>query len=87
MKENLARRVLKLTKEVFLFCDPEHGDTVASGKAYGSLGSTYLSQGEIGKAIEYHAQDLAIAKVGGDRAGEGMADGKGGRGAPENNFE
>jgi hypothetical protein len=63
------------------------GDRAGEGKAYGSLGSTYLSQGEIGKAVEYHAQDLAIAKEVGDRAGEGMADGKGGRGAPENNFE
>ena len=36
---------------------------------YGSLGNAYQSQGHYAKAIEYHTQDLAIAKEVGDRAG------------------
>jgi tetratricopeptide (TPR) repeat protein len=44
------------------------------GKAYANLGNEYRSQGDFSKAIDYHAQvaqDLAIAKVVGERAGEG----------------
>ena len=33
----------------------------------------YWSQGDFDKAIKYHKQWLAIAKEGGDRAGEGRA--------------
>ena len=40
---------------------------------YCILGIAYQSQGDFNKAIEYHAQHLAIAKEVGDRAGEGMA--------------
>jgi hypothetical protein len=48
------------------------GDRAREGRAYGNLG-IYQSQGDFSKAIEHHAQDLAIAKEVGDRAGEGMA--------------
>jgi hypothetical protein len=40
---------------------------------YCTLGNVYHSLGNFSKAIEYHAQDLAIAKEVGDRAVEGMA--------------
>ena len=40
---------------------------------YGKIGCGYRSQGDYVKAIEYHKQDLAIAKEVGDRAGEGTA--------------
>ena len=43
------------------------------GRAYGHLGNTYQSQGDFSKAIDHHAQHLAIAKEVGDRAGEGGA--------------
>ena len=43
------------------------------GGAYGNIGCAYRSQGDYAKAIEYHMQDLAIAKEVGDRAGEGKA--------------
>jgi hypothetical protein len=43
--------------------------------AYGNLGIAYQSQGDFSKAIAHHAQDLAIAKEVGDRAGEGRAHG------------
>ena len=43
------------------------------GRAYSGLGIAYGSQGQYGKAIEYHTQDLAIAEEVGDRAGEGRA--------------
>ena len=49
------------------------GDRAGEGGAYGSLGNAYQSQGDFAKAIEYHTQDLAIAKEVGDRAGEGKA--------------
>jgi tetratricopeptide (TPR) repeat protein len=39
---------------------------------YGALGCAYQSLGDFGKAIEYRAQCLAIAKMG-DRAVEGQA--------------
>ena len=38
------------------------GDRAGEGRAYGDLGSTYQSLDDFGKAIEYHTQDLAIAK-------------------------
>ena len=41
--------------------------------AYGNLGSAYFLQGGYGKAIEYYAQHLEIAKEVGDRAEEGKA--------------
>ena len=40
---------------------------------YANLGIAYHSQGDFSKAIEYHTQDLAIAKEVSDRAGEGVA--------------
>jgi tetratricopeptide (TPR) repeat protein len=40
---------------------------------YCTLGNACQSQGSFSKAIEYHGQDLAIAKEVGDRAGEGGA--------------
>jgi tetratricopeptide (TPR) repeat protein len=40
---------------------------------YCTLGNAYQSQGGVSKAIEYHTQDLAIAKEVGNRAGEGRA--------------
>ena len=40
---------------------------------YCKLGNSYLNLGDFAKAIEYHTQDLAIAKEVGDRAGEGGA--------------
>ena len=40
---------------------------------YSALGNAYFLLGQYGKAIEYHTQDLAIAKEVGDRAGEGKA--------------
>jgi len=40
---------------------------------YCTLGNAYHSLGNFSKAIEYRAQDLAIAKKVGDRAVEGMA--------------
>ena len=40
---------------------------------YSALGNAYKSQGQYGKAIEYHTQHLAIAQEVGDRAGEGRA--------------
>jgi len=43
------------------------------GVAYGNLGCAYFSKGDYAKAIEYHTQDLSIAKEVGDRAGEGAA--------------
>ena len=43
------------------------------GRAYGNLGIAYRSQGDYAKAIEYHAQDLEVAKEVGNRAGEGQA--------------
>jgi len=49
------------------------GDRAGEGRAYGNLGIAYQSQGDVSKAIEYHAQDLAIAKEVGDQAGEGRA--------------
>ena len=47
----------------------------ASG-VYCILGRAYRNLGDFNKAIEYHAQHLAIAKEVGDRAGEGRAYGK-----------
>jgi tetratricopeptide (TPR) repeat protein len=51
----------------------EVGDRAVEGGAYGNLGSARQSQGGYAKAIEYHAQDLAVVKEVGDRAGEGSA--------------
>jgi hypothetical protein len=44
------------------------GDRAGEGRACGSLGIAYCSQGDFSQAITYHAQDLAIAKEVGDRA-------------------
>ena len=49
------------------------GDRAGEGKAYGNLGNAYHSLGKLQEAIEYHNQDLSIAKEVGDRAGEGAA--------------
>jgi hypothetical protein len=49
------------------------GDRAGEGRAYGNLGNAYDSQGDYAKAVEYHAQSLAIAKEVGDQAGEGRA--------------
>jgi tetratricopeptide (TPR) repeat protein len=38
-----------------------------------NLGNAYVSLGDYSKAVEYHAQHLAIAKEVDDRAGEGVA--------------
>ena len=43
----------------------------ATGRVYGNIGNACESQGDFSKAIEHHAQCLAIAKKVGDRAGEG----------------
>ena len=51
----------------------EVGDRAGEGGAYGNLGIAYDSQGDFSKAIEHHAQCLAIAKEVGDRVGEGRA--------------
>jgi len=40
---------------------------------YHTQGNAYRSQGDFNKAIEYRAQDLAIAKEVGNRAGKGRA--------------
>jgi hypothetical protein len=48
----------------------EVGDRAGEGMAYANLGNAYWSQGDFSKAIEYHAQHLAIAKEVGDLAGE-----------------
>jgi len=45
----------------------------ATGRVYGNIGNACESQGDFSQAIEYHAQDLSIAKEVGDRAGEGAA--------------
>ena len=45
----------------------------ASAEEGARPGNAYQSQGDFSKAIEYHAQDLAIAKEVGERAGEGQA--------------
>jgi hypothetical protein len=60
----------------------EVGDRAVEGGAYGNLGSACQSQGGYAKAIEYHAQDLAVAKEVGDRAGEGSAYGNLGNALP-----
>ena len=44
-----------------------------AGVIHSMLGNAYRSLGDFSLAIEYHTQDLAIAKEGGDRAGEGAA--------------
>ena len=49
------------------------GDRAGEGEAYGNLGIAYFSQGDFAKAIEYHTQDLAVAKELGDQGGEGRA--------------
>jgi tetratricopeptide (TPR) repeat protein len=51
----------------------EVGDRAGKGGMSGTLGIAYESQGDYAKAIEYHAQHLAIAKEVGDRAEEGVA--------------
>ncbi len=51
----------------------EVGDREGERGAYGGLGNAYMSLGDDYKAIEYHAQHLAIAKEVGDRAWEGRA--------------
>jgi tetratricopeptide (TPR) repeat protein len=43
------------------------------GKALGYLGNAYDFLGDYAKAIEYHQQDLAIAREFKDRRGEGKA--------------
>ena len=58
---------------VHLTIAKEVGDRAGEGRAYGSLGNAYQSQGDFAKAIEYHTHCLAIAKEVGDRAGEGRA--------------
>ena len=47
------------------------GDRAGEGRAYANLGIAHDSLGDFSKAIEYHTQDLEIAKEVGDRAGEG----------------
>jgi len=47
------------------------GDRVAQGKAWGNLGSFYLSLGQYTKAIELHEQRLTVTKEVGDSAGQG----------------
>ena len=42
------------------------------GRAYRNFGNAYRSLGDLLKAIEYHAQDLAIAKEVGNRAKVGQ---------------
>ena len=49
----------------------EVGDRAGEGAVYRNLGNAYDSQGDFSKAIEYHAQHLALAKEVGDRAGQG----------------
>jgi hypothetical protein len=46
---------------------------VGEGAGYGHLGTAYDSTGDFSQAMEYHGQDLAIAKEVGDRAGDGRA--------------
>ena len=48
---------------------------MGEGIAYKNLGIAYMSLGDLSKAIEYHAQGLAISKEVGDPAGEGQAHG------------
>ena len=45
----------------------------AAGAIHSMLGNAYDSLGDFSRAIEYHTQDLAIAREVGDRAGEGSA--------------
>ncbi|XP_068739483.1 tetratricopeptide repeat protein 28-like [Montipora capricornis] len=47
------------------------GNFKQEGRAYCNLGNAYQSLGNFKQAIEYHHQDLSIAKEVGDRAGEG----------------
>ena len=49
------------------------GDRAGEGITYGNIGCVYHEQGDFANAIEYLAQDLAIAKEVGNRAGEGTA--------------
>ena len=49
------------------------GDRAGEGTAYGNLGNAHQSMGDFSQAIEYHRQDLAIAREVGDRAGKGKA--------------
>jgi len=49
------------------------GDRAGEGAAYANLGFAHDSQVDFSKAIEYHAQDLAMAKEVGDRSGEGQS--------------
>jgi hypothetical protein len=52
---------------------PGARDRAGEGGAYESLGIAYRSLGDFSKAIEYHAQQLAIAKEVGELAGVGRA--------------
>ena len=45
----------------------------AASAILNTLGIAFGSLGDFSQAIEYHKQDLAIAKEMGDRAGEGAA--------------
>ena len=49
------------------------GDKAGEGRSYGNLGSAYRSLGQFKTAIDYHKQDLEIAKEVGDKAGEGAS--------------
>lgn len=44
------------------------GDRAGQGHAYANLGDAHHSLGEFEKAIDYHEQDLKIAKEVGGRA-------------------
>ncbi len=47
-------------------------DRAAEGRHLGNLGIAYASLGETRRAIEFHEQDLSIAREIGDRRGEGI---------------
>ena len=51
----------------------ELANKAGEGAAYGDLGNAYFRLGDFKQAIEYHQQNLSIAKDVGDRAGEGAA--------------
>jgi hypothetical protein len=57
----------------FIAAHPEISSAVIKNTQSGWVSCAYRSQGDFSKAIEYHAQDLGIAKEVGDRVGEGRA--------------
>ena len=48
-------------------------DRSGEGQALGNLGLAYYSLGQYQTAIDYHQQDLDIAREIGDRSGEAIA--------------